>query len=173
MPEALSWPIKALNCQSPPLSPALATLSVASNRVLLGADYVADSSCKAKEEEAYPLVNNALTLYTTAAMDGECYFCGYHYHPHPKCPVNYQICLKCGKRGYFANVCKSSVKGKGNYSERILADSLATLMAASPSAAAGESSITTVVNGQEVHALGDSGSAISFLNPDTAKAAHS
>ena len=37
-----------------------------------------------------------------------CYFCGNNRHPRSKCPARKVDCNKCGKKGHFAKVCKSS-----------------------------------------------------------------
>lgn len=38
-----------------------------------------------------------------------CYFCGNKKHARQNCPAAGITCLKCGKRGHFAKVCKSAV----------------------------------------------------------------
>ena len=42
---------------------------------------------------------------------GKCFFCGYKRHPRSKCPAKDVTCMNCGKKGHYARVCKSTLKG--------------------------------------------------------------
>lgn len=49
---------------------------------------------------------------TAFATRAACYFCGNSKHPRPRCPTRNVYCMKCGKRGHFAKVCKAVDLGK-------------------------------------------------------------
>ena len=122
--------------------------------------------------ESGALAADAPLHYTNAAVVGRrCYFCGGGYHPRPKCPARNQTCWKCGKLGHFSSTCKSSTRSRNKDARNSSAVSLATLLTASASTV-GSSSIYAIINGLEVCALVDSGSAISFINDEIAKRLH-
>ncbi|KAK4322446.1 hypothetical protein Pmani_006786 [Petrolisthes manimaculis] len=98
-------------------------------------------------------ITDASTTSAAVTEDGKrCYFCGRSVHSRLKCLARRQTCLKCGKVGHFANVCRSSNK-------RNIDNASAISMAA----------LTVTVNGEKVNALIDSGSDISILDSKKAQ----
>ncbi|KAK4312025.1 hypothetical protein Pmani_016518 [Petrolisthes manimaculis] len=74
-------------------------------------------------------ITDASTTSAAVTEEGKrCYFCGRSVHSRLKCPARRQTCLKCGKVGHFANVCRSSNRRNIDNASAI---SLATLTAAS------------------------------------------
>lgn len=109
----------------------------------------------------------SLPYSNTAAVGRKCYFCGGGYHPRPRCPARNQNCWKCGRQGHLSSVCKSSSRTRIDNAPPYARNSSAVSLSASSADYAstkGSSTICALINGLEVRALVDSGSAISFLN---------
>ncbi|KAK4308721.1 hypothetical protein Pmani_019584 [Petrolisthes manimaculis] len=60
----------------------------------------------------YDSVRQPTSDTTAAATRIVCYFCGNSKHPRVRCPARNVSCLKCGKKGHFAKVCKTVESAK-------------------------------------------------------------
>ena len=99
------------------------------------------------------------------------YFCGNLRHPRSKCPAKDLDCKKCGKRGHFAKVCRSTFGMKTsasmNASSTVCALSSIASTAYIPSLE--RATITAYVNGNKSKALVDTGSSESFIRENKAQ----
>ena len=94
-----------------------------------------------------------------AQKNSKCFFCGNNRHSRIVCPARDVLCSKCGKRGHFAKVCRSST------SAAVFTDSpmLATALAASLDSLS-KAVMKISLNGKEVNALVDTGSSENFIS---------
>ena len=53
--------------------------------------------------------------------NSKCIFCGNNRHPHIVCPARESLCNKCGKKGHFAKVCRSSTSAAVTTDSPVLA----------------------------------------------------
>ncbi|XP_072324752.1 uncharacterized protein [Scyliorhinus torazame] len=73
------------------------------------APYVAATS------QQQPLQVRAHPATPAVKMPGpQCYFCGQAKHPRKRCPARDATCSACGKKGHFANVCRSTAASGSN-----------------------------------------------------------
>ena len=96
---------------------------------------------------------------STTDMYSECYFCGNPRHPRRFCPAANTTCLKCGKRGHFAKVCKSLPTKSAATSPNEV--TTCTILAAS---GLNRCTISVQINNITVAALIDTGSTASFID---------
>ena len=98
-----------------------------------------------------------------------CYFCGNNRHPRSKCPAREVDCNKCGKKGHFAKVCKSSKpvnnSNNGTIASTNFQDTLASIISGNTGNGLSKSICTILINNSKVNALIDSGSMDSFIHP--------
>ena len=86
---------------------------------------------------------------------GKCFFCGYKRHPRDKCPAKDATCMNCEKKGHYARVCKSTLKGNKPTSAALYPQRKVT--AAAPSNLS-KAIIKVRINGLRADALIDTGS---------------
>ena len=91
-----------------------------------------------------------------------CFFCGQSRHPRSSCPARESVCNKCGKKGHFGKVCKSSA------SLSAALPLLATVTAGAPSCLR-HTILKAHINGREVDVLIDSGSTENHINTEFAQ----
>lgn len=104
-------------------------------------------------------VTQAAVAAVRAPKNSKCFFCGNNRHPRMVCPAREVPCNKCGKKGHFAKVCRSST------SATVITDSpmLATVLAASLDSVS-KAVIKISINDKEVQALVDTGSCKNFIS---------
>ena len=100
------------------------------------------------------------------------YFCGFHKHPQIKCAAREATCNKCQHGGHFAKVCGSSPHPRTNSppihsgtSAAMGWSAVALLTAVTNAQSLANSTSCVKINGHQAHALMDSGSSESFINP--------
>ena len=100
-----------------------------------------------------------------AAASSKCYFCGYSWHPRPKCPAREAECNKCGKKGHFSKACKSSA-ARPKHTAALDPQLLGALTAAVGPLGLESALIPVLVNGKQLTGLIDTGSSESYINTD-------
>jgi len=106
-----------------------------------------------------------------------CYFCGGVFHNRRFCPAREQKCHNCGKRGHFAEVCRSECSVKSSTSATVSSDvykqpqhpMLATTNSDSPCCAGPPSClepavVDACVEGHPLEALLDSGASENYID---------
>jgi transposase InsO family protein len=101
-----------------------------------------------------------------AATRTLCYFCGNSRHPRTACPAREVVCHKCNKKGHFAKVCQSSKLG--NVSAAINQSVLAAL-SPTVNGLVSRATLDTVINGNTLSALVDTGSSDNFIKESVAR----
>nr|XP_026485607.1 uncharacterized protein LOC113393110 [Vanessa tameamea] len=91
----------------------------------------------------------------------KCFFCGDRIHIRKNCPALDVTCQMCGKKGHFANVCRSKICNNAATIKQF--ESSACIVAASPSSLK-KATLPAYIKGIRAHALIDTGSSVSFIN---------
>jgi hypothetical protein len=94
----------------------------------------------------------------------KCYFCGNYIHNRRNCPAQNCVCDNCGKKGYYAKVCRSKAPTVAS----IFSPPLCALVASCPESLKQESVMVSVGN-KTLTALVDSGSSDSYISESMAK----
>ena len=112
-------------------------------------------------------------MNSSVSSSTKCYFCGLGRHPRSKCPARDSICNKCGRKGHWAKVCRSTEKSSStNVSSAILAanSELNSNETLSKNDCLRKSKITIQIDGVFTrNGLVDSGSSNSFIDYDFAR----
>jgi len=98
----------------------------------------------------------------------KCFYCGGPMHNRSHCPAREQTCHKCGKRGHFMKVCRSTSSKRTSYSSSVYKENEDNYFASFTCAGAPDCLQRTVVNAlindQPVKALLDTGASENFIN---------
>ncbi|KRX92949.1 hypothetical protein T4E_7540 [Trichinella pseudospiralis] len=104
-----------------------------------------------------------------ATRNPRCFFCGRSKHPRFQCPAREAICNKCGKKGHYAKVCRSSVSSSTTASlSTITGATLASVGSTFPLSLA-KAVVKILLCGKEINCLIDTGSSESFIHPEVVK----
>ncbi|KRY87962.1 hypothetical protein T4D_10229 [Trichinella pseudospiralis] len=104
-----------------------------------------------------------------ATRNPRCFFCGPSKHPRFQCPAREAICNKCGKKGHYAKVCRSSVSSSTTASlSTITGATLASVGSTFPLSLA-KAVVKILLCGKEINCLTDTGSSESFIHPEVVK----
>ena len=102
-----------------------------------------------------------------AASQSKCFFCGYDRHPRYKCPARDALCQKCGKKGHYQKVCRSTSRSVHTASASPFVIS-SIVNAAAPTCLA-RAITEVIVNGVTLNALIDTGSSDSYVSENVAR----
>ena len=108
-----------------------------------------------------PSVTNSSELLS-AVPNTTCFFCGRTRHSRINCPARNAICKKCGKKGHFQSVCRSSQHT--HFSASTDTPIISSLILASAPTSLSNAVISIYVNGVLLQALIDTGSSESYLS---------
>ncbi|KRX56697.1 hypothetical protein T09_15461 [Trichinella sp. T9] len=104
-----------------------------------------------------------------ATRNPRCFFCGRSKHPRFQCPAREATCNKCGKKGHYAKVCRSSVSPSTTASlSTITGATLASVGSTFPHSLA-KAVVKILLCGKEINCLIDTGSSESFIHPEIVK----
>ncbi|KRY47238.1 hypothetical protein T03_11670 [Trichinella britovi] len=104
-----------------------------------------------------------------ATRNPRCFFCGRSKHPRFQCPAREATCNKCGKKGHYAKVCRSSVSSSTTASlSTITGATLASVGSTFPHSLA-KAVVKILLCGKEINCLIDTGSSESFIHPEVVK----
>lgn len=109
------------------------------------------------------------TNFAKPHNDEKCYFCGNQRHPTRRlCPAVESNCLKCGKKGHFAKVCRGTSSNNAAIMTFDRTDEISSCLML---AASGVKLCTrpVTINGISVKALIDTGSTASFIDEEIIK----
>ena len=99
-----------------------------------------------------------------AAAQTSCFFCGYDRHVRSKCPAREALCKKCGKKGHFQKVCRSTGNTKHTASTSPFLTSAINTAAAPVSLTKAITEV--IINGVVLQALVDTGSSESYVSEE-------
>ena len=91
--------------------------------------------------------------------NSKCFLCGNNRHPRIVCSARESLCSKCGKKGHFAKVCRSSTSAAVTTDSPVLATALAASLDSLSKAV-----MKISIDGKEVQALVDTGSSENFIS---------
>ena len=102
------------------------------------------------------------TLAAVGSNASTCFFCENSNHPRSKCPACDAVYSNCQKKGHFAKVCRGRKISESKVSVAAWSPTRATVGALE---SLSKSLGNVIIEGLEVKALFDSGSAESFIHP--------
>lgn len=104
--------------------------------------------------------NNSQKQTSDTKSQTNCYYCGNLRHPRRFCPASNATCIKCGKQGHFAKVCRKILSNAT--SEQPIINECSSLILAS--SGINKCTISIYINDMSVKALIDTGSTASFID---------
>ena len=141
------------------------TLEMAQKQSASFTSLSAHGTCGATtSQNSTPTLPQMQTTSLAAVSQASCYFCGYKKHDRANCPAKDAICNKCGKKGHFQKVCRSSLRFKPVAS--VNGSILSSLVTAAAPFCLRNAITTIFVNNVSLEALFDTGSAESYISAD-------
>lgn len=115
-----------------------------------------------------PSVETSAATAPSKPRQKYCWFCGGNIHQRIKCPAFRSNCDRCGKRGHFGKVCRSSKPSLNTAQTDTEATNSFEMCAASPSSLK-QATVPVIINETYADALIDTGSSVSFINKNIVK----